>query len=107
MPRQLFEFNCSTECGATFDFKLNISLSGNYRIHCPKCKHIHYRKLVNGKITEDRFDKDPNSIIVEDIRPMLSSIRSTSKEVPDDLSENDSGFMRRLWSEKFSAKVTR
>ena len=97
--RKKFEFHC-TECSKYFDFKLNVSLNGNYRIHCPMCGHVHYRKVVKGQITDVRFPDNHTSILIEDIRPMKSSCRDYSIEVKDDTSPELSGFMRRFWKEK-------
>lgn len=99
--RQTFEFQC-TECHKYFDVKLNVSLNGNYRIHCPQCSHIHYRQIKDGKITDIRFTQSDDQILIEDIRPMKSSCRDVQKEKFVDASNAASGFMRRLWKEKFS-----
>jgi len=101
MPRQLFEFSC-TNCPKIFDFKLNTSLNGNYRIHCPNCGHVHYRVVKKGNITPDRFPVNDDQILIEDIRPMKSSCRDDSKETHDDLSNSISGFFKRRWHETFS-----
>lgn len=104
MPRSLFEFYCSGSCHKYFDFKMNISLNGNFRIHCPNCGHIHYRVIKDGKITEDRFPENDDNILIEDIRPMKSSCRDLQKDKHNDLSIETEGFMARLWKERFSWK---
>lgn len=43
--------NCSREFIATLD----ISLNGNHEITCPLCGHIHYRVVLDGVVTEDRY----------------------------------------------------
>lgn len=104
MARRIYEFRC-TECGKYFDVKLNTSLNGNYRIHCPNCGHVHYRALVNGEITESRFTDDKNrdsEILIEDIRPMKACCRDFKKEMPEDSVPTLAGFMHRLWQEKFT-----
>ena len=50
--------NC-TECRRTFRFNLDFELDGNHEITCPGCGHTHYRVIVNGKITEERFNPNP------------------------------------------------
>ena len=99
--RVTHEFYC-TECGKYFDVKLNMSLDGNHRVHCPNCGHIHYRYIKNGIITGDRFTDNLNSILVDDLYPMKSSCRDYQKETVDDCAETESGFMKRLWKETFS-----
>jgi DNA-directed RNA polymerase subunit RPC12/RpoP len=114
MPRQKFEFQC-TECHKIFDINLNVALNGNYRIHCPNCGHVHYREIKKGAITDTRFPDNHESILVEDIYPMKASCRDFKKTVPEDVmycvqKPEDApgaamGFLRRLWLEKFSARV--
>ena len=99
--RVKFEFHCQI-CYKYFDIKLNTTLNGNHRIHCPSCGHIHYRYVKDGKITEDRFTDKPNSILIDDIYPMKSSCRDFQTETSEDCVQTGEGFMRRLWAEKFS-----
>lgn len=96
------EFHC-TECQKFFDIKLNMALDGNYRIHCPSCNHIHFRKVKAGKITDDRFDKDPDSVLIEDICPMKSSCRDIQKETVKTTGLGN--FMRELWVDHFSGQL--
>lgn len=107
MARQRFEFYC-TECKKYFDITMNMSLNGWFRIHCPNvsCGHIHYRKVNDGKITEDRFTEASwrnDEYIVEDIKAMPSSCRDhiTEKAEP----QTSEGFVKRLWEELFGARV--
>ena len=103
MPKVKKEFIC-TECHKYFDVKLNMSLDGNYRIHCPNCGHIHYRKVFKGEITDTRFTDNQTSILVEDIYPMKSSCRDNQEEtIKDSVISGD--FLFQLWKEKFSAYV--
>jgi predicted nucleic acid-binding Zn-ribbon protein len=104
MPRQLMEFQC-TNCQKVFDFKLNTSLNGNYRIHCPNCGHIHYRTVKDGKITDQRFPENDSKILIEDIVPTKSSCRDVTKEKREDHSFDGKGFLHRLWKEKFSEAI--
>lgn len=104
MARALFEFEC-TECHKIFDVKLNVSLNGHYRVHCPNCGHIHYRDILNGQITMIRFNEHPqkdSQYIIEDIWPMKSSIREEHKEDPERYQSSATGFIKRLWAEAFT-----
>jgi len=103
VSKQLMEFRC-TECSKIFDIMMNLSLNGNYRIHCPNCLHIHYRKVVKGKITDQRFPEN-HGILIEDIWPMKSACRDYSKETVLDSIETAAGYTHRLWREKFSHLV--
>lgn len=108
MAREKKEFNCP-ECHKYFDFMINTALTGNYRIHCPSCGHVHYRHVKDGAITETRFTNDAdrdNQIIIEDIVPMPSSCRDTQKETYEDAERfSGRGFMHRLWGELFSSNA--
>lgn len=105
--RQLIEFYCQI-CNKYFDVKLNMSLNGNHRVHCPnpECGHIHFRKIENGVITGDRFTEGcHDEIIVDDLRPMEASCRDNQKETIEEATQTGKGFLKRLWSEKFSIHV--
>jgi hypothetical protein len=105
--RQLIEFYCSS-CGKYFDVKLNMSLNGNHRVHCPnpKCGHIHFRQIKNGEITGQRFTENSyDEIIVDDLRPMEASCRDYQRETFEDIAPTGAGFLKRLWSETFSIRV--
>lgn len=102
MARVKTEFNC-TSCHKYFDFVMNISLNGNYRIHCPNCGHIHYRAVKDGIITDTRFPDNDNVFLYEDIVPMKSSCRDFSKETVLDHVRSAQGFLHRRWKETFSS----
>jgi len=100
MDKIKVEFLC-TMCHKYFDIKLNMSLDGNYRVHCPNCGHIHYRTVKKGMITDVRFTDNPKDVLIEDLCPMKSSCRDTSQEKPRD--SIGGNFLAQLWKEKFSA----
>jgi len=104
MARRKHEFYCSS-CSKYFDVKLNMSLNGNHRVHCPNCGHIHFRLIEGGKITGTRFNETTDKIIVDDIRPMKASCRDYLTEVHDDCVENGPGFMKQLWADRFSVRT--
>lgn len=43
--------NCTKDFLALLDYDIN----GNHVIECPHCHHEHLRKIVDGKITDDRW----------------------------------------------------
>ena len=102
--RQKVEFYCMS-CSKYFNINLNMSLNGNHRVHCPNCGHIHYRKIENGVITEDRFNDNQDDPIVDDLRPMKASCRDYQEETREENLPTEKGFMTRLWKEKFSTRV--
>lgn len=101
MSKEKKEFLC-TECHKYFDIKLNISLDGNYRVHCPNCGHIHYRAVRKGAITDTRFTDNSQDVLIEDLYPMKSSCRDNQEETAKDSLVNGD-FLHQLWKEKFSA----
>lgn len=44
-----------TNCNRYVQFNMDFALDGNHEITCPKCGHVHYRVVRDGKITEDRW----------------------------------------------------
>jgi DNA-directed RNA polymerase subunit RPC12/RpoP len=44
-----------TNCRQTVVVTINRHATGNLTIECPRCGHEHYRYVVNGVITEDRW----------------------------------------------------
>lgn len=94
------EFYCQ-ECKKFFDFKLNMSLNGNVRVHCPNCLHVHYRKIENGVITEGRFDRYDQSPIIEDLRPMKASCRDFQNQKAV-VAGTERKPLHELWHELFS-----
>lgn len=48
-----------TECGKYVRFPINLALDGNHEVTCPNCGHVHYRVVVKGIITEDRYSPCP------------------------------------------------
>jgi len=49
-----------TNCQRLFRFNLDFELDGNHEITCPGCGHIHYRVIINGRITEERYNPSPS-----------------------------------------------
>lgn len=95
------EFFCP-ECGKYFTFYLSLELNQNYRIHCPNCKHHHYRKVERGTITEIRILDNLKEFFIADICPMKSSCRDYSEEEDRNsyfYHQAAKGFLYRLWME--------
>lgn len=44
-----------TNCQRQFIAELDLALNGNHEITCPFCRHIHYRVVRDGVVTEDRY----------------------------------------------------
>lgn len=66
-------------CGGYVQFNLDLSVDGNYVLHCPKCGHDHYRVVKNGKITDERWGQSQSQIrIVSSITYTTTSTYSTT-----------------------------
>jgi len=95
------EFFCP-ECNKYFLFHLSLTLNQNYRIHCPNCGHTHYRKVVDGNITEIRIMDNLEEALVADIRPLKSSCVDYRTDTDKDsyfYHRSGEGFLFRLWKE--------
>jgi DNA-directed RNA polymerase subunit RPC12/RpoP len=51
-----------TNCAREFVATLDLSLNGNHEIVCPHCQHIHYRVVVDGEVTEERYNSSAGMI---------------------------------------------
>jgi len=59
--------------------KLNTALEGNHVIVCPNCKHKHYRVVVKGKITGERFSLGMRT--ADEIEPMPSAYTKEKRKL--------------------------
>ena len=48
------------ECRKVYRFDLDFGLDGNHEVICPGCGHAHYRIIVDGRITEARYQPYSN-----------------------------------------------
>lgn len=53
-----------TNCGGQFIATLDLSLNGNHQITCPHCRHVHYRVVRDGVVTEDRWRSSMSTFVV-------------------------------------------
>jgi hypothetical protein len=47
-------------CDMYVRFNLNTELNGQHIIECPNCGHKHYRYILDGKISDRRWGRDPS-----------------------------------------------
>ncbi len=47
------DMNC-TNCDKNFIAALDYDIDGYHKIACPRCGHLHYRKITNGVVTGER-----------------------------------------------------
>ena len=92
-----------TDCRKIFRFSLDFELDGNHEIKCPGCGHIHYRVIIDGKITEERFNQNPSYMIYNATSYYMTS--GTSSATNDTSytgtggtsAGTGSGFLRNAW----------
>ena len=75
--RAVCEFYC--HCNHFIYPKLNLELNGNHEVVCPMCKHVHYRVVKDGKITEDRHSESSGT--AERLILMPSAASKTKREM--------------------------
>lgn len=46
------------ECGKKFVARVDHSLNGDHVLICPHCGHEHYRKVLDGVVTESRWSSN-------------------------------------------------
>lgn len=86
------------ECGKDFVALIDYSINGNHIAECPHCGHSHYRVIVDGKITEERWssaygaDKNLDGIRARRVwkSGVMPAVTSSASE-----------FMRQRWLEKY------
>jgi uncharacterized Zn finger protein len=59
-------------CSGNFVAELDYDLNGDHEIVCPRCGHIHYRTIKDGKITESRYGTDSTPVVKVDGRSIWS-----------------------------------
>ena len=45
------------DCQNYIQFNVDLSLTGNHIFKCPRCQHEHCRVVMDGKITDIRWDQ--------------------------------------------------
>lgn len=67
-----------TNCARTFIATLDLGLNGNHEITCPHCRHVHYRVVKNGVITEDRWRSSAGPTYVASISTTITVTSGTT-----------------------------
>ena len=83
------ELSCHS-CNKMFVAKINFDLSGNHKIICSHCGHIHWRVIKKGVVTGDRWCHDQVNIEVPTDR--MWSDRTVGIET-----SSAAQFIRRRW----------
>lgn len=66
-------------------------LDGNHEIICPRCGHVHYRVVVNGIVTEERYN---SGYPVYKSETMLNMWKAEDKPI---VTSTAGAFIRDLW----------
>ena len=81
-------------CNQYVQFDIDVSLSGNHTIVCPKCGHDHYRVVRNGKVTDIRWnDGIPVSSTTNYIATNLSTSTASSYDSYNGTTAGSSNYL--------------
>ena len=95
--REEFEFYCSGGCKGYTTFPIDVSIDANVILVCPNCKHEHFRKMKDGKITEDRHGVQKDDQFVHRIEPTMAAF-SWTKQLKEHEKEDPKGHLSSLWN---------
>lgn len=86
-------------CNGNFVAELDYDINGNHEVHCPRCGHIHFRKIVGGKITGDRYDSDSSTTKVDGRSTWMAGVVRKQKAgvVAGAKVSTTAMFIRDLW----------
>lgn len=85
-------------CGNCFIAQLDFDLDGNHKIECPHCRHLHYRVIKNGIITEERFGSD-NGRTYDVVKRRIWKSKDSVLQMQ---TSSASFFIRQAWLDKES-----
>lgn len=105
MAREIFEFYCSGGCQGYILIPIDVEFDCDVIVVCPnpKCKHEHYRRIKDGKITEDRHNFTKDDSKVHRLEPTLSAFSKTKQLKESEPAKKDpGGFISNLWDRKKS-----
>ena len=70
MARQ--ELYCHA-CNSYIQFNLNLDRDGRHEINCPRCGHVHYRYVYDGRITTQRYNSYGQTYVATSITTSMRS----------------------------------
>lgn len=71
--QEIYCHNCSNYV----QFDIDMNLSGNHVLKCPKCGHEHCRVVENGEITGERWDSRNPTYLVTSVTYTCASTWTT------------------------------
>lgn len=87
----LYCHNCEdNKLPPNFTAVIDFDLNGNHKIECPRCGHLHFRKVKDGVVTSDRYDRDSATHVVE----RKTMWKSTTQPI---MTSTASAFLRDRW----------
>lgn len=100
--KQRTEISCHNCKGdKVFIAILDYSINGNHKIVCPRCGHLHYRTIKDGKITEARWTaKAPEGETI----PTETSDAWSPTVIKRECSVASS-FLRDLWLQRSDVQI--
>lgn len=67
------------DCGNYVQFTLDYDLDGAHVLNCPVCGHEHYRIIRRGRITAERWGRDPRQQVYS-VSPTTITASTTSMD---------------------------
>lgn len=89
-------------CSRYVQFDVDMELNGYHVLTCPVCGHLHYREVVNGEITENRWGSSnaaiaTNSFPVTNVTSSHFSTWNTYSGTSSTINTNSSIFLYQSW----------
>lgn len=84
-------------CTKTFIARIDFDLDGQHIVECPFCAHEHCRKIVNGYVTDERWDGHNDNVIRVEKRCVWKhdSLKMETSSA--------SHFIRQKWLDRFES----
>lgn len=60
--KRVTEIYCH-DCDGNIRVALDYSQNGNHEVECPQCRHLHWRVIKDGEVTEDRYRSSAGATI--------------------------------------------
>lgn len=115
--RNAEEFYCTVSgggCGGYFIVMINRHLGGVVNVICPNCKHVHQRKIRDGKLwDEGRWEDKPADELLGNLGSFSKESRAAKLEKKNErdsvtiesAEERDESFVKERWLELHAGKL--
>jgi predicted Zn finger-like uncharacterized protein len=87
-----------TECHRVFVVVLDLGIDGNHRVRCPYCRHLHWRLVKDGHVTDVRWTVADGQQTVD--AEEIIKLGGVTAEVTE--ASPVSTFLHQLWVDRFT-----